>query len=81
MTQSMGKISKAVATIKNYQNHCTQLKMKSFMCVNSQHPKLKNCVNEIISFNEKLITNIPEGLPEPLMKVAYTTFEQRWCDL
>jgi hypothetical protein len=41
MTQSMGKISKAVATIKNYQNHCTQLKMKSFMCVNSQHPKLK----------------------------------------
>jgi len=51
------------------------------MCVNSQHPKLKNCVNEIISFNEKLITNIPEGLPEPLMKVAYTTFEQRWCDL
>jgi hypothetical protein len=37
----------------------------------SQHPELKSHADEIKSVNEKLITNIPECLHKPLMKVAH----------
>jgi hypothetical protein len=68
----MCKISKAVAIIKRLSKLLHSIKKEiTDMHNHSQHPELKSHANEIKSVNEKLITNFPECLHKPLMKVAH----------